>query len=1173
MVKQFLFLIGFLFSFTTLYSQIKINEVLSTNRIGITDEDNNHVDWFELYNNSNSTINLEGYSISDKNEVSQSWVFPAYEMRPHSYLLVFASGKDRKNISLKYQTIIDLGDQWSYAIPPSNTIGNQWRKKGYNDSSWKKGPSGFGYGDGDDNTIIQPLTSIYIRKTFNVENRSNVKSIIFHVDYDDAFIAFINGHVIAMENINLPEKNNFENVQVTNGNEAKIYQGDYPVKYEILPEIVSLLEGENVIAIQGYNLNAASTDFSLIPFLTIGNSDYTYNKLSQYIKPIGEAGLHTNFSINKEGESLYLFNNRKELIDSINVVPLTDDVSYGRFPDGSNTLKYFKTPTPGKTNTKPSNENRIDSIFFSVASGFYKQTVHLNLSTQQSDVYIRYTTDGSEPTINSKAYSSSITINKTSTLRAATFLNEEINSEVFTSSYILYASHNLPVISISSNPKNFFDYYEGILVEGPNAEYNDPRYGANYWMNWEKPINLEYFDWDGKQQINQKAGIRIFGGWSRMNPQKSMAVFARNIYGNNRFEYPFFQDRETDEYKSFLLRNSGNDWSYTMLRDGYVSEVIKTLDIDRMAFQPTVVYLNGEYWGILNMREKPNEHYMANNHGVDPNEVNRIEGNSWLIQGTTNRYKQLISFIENKELKKEADYQWASNEIDVSCFIDYELTEIYINNRDWPGNNIKFWNTNDVNSKWRWIIYDTDFGLGIYNTDDYTQNGIKFATEAYNNDWPNPQWSTLLLRRMLSNQEFKVQFINRMADLMNTVFDPTFMNSKLDSLSSVIDSEIGDHQTKWRRNYEQWEQNVNKIPYFIKNRPRYVREHFRQYFKLSNNYNVHLRVSNQNHGQIKISTITPKNYPFIGSYFSDVPIHIIALPKPGYKFVKWEQDNNSTNNELILTLTGTTKLHAVFEPDYSTEKSVKINEINCFSDKDLNTGDWIELHNTGNNTVSLAGWKLYDSNKASAFIFGSDACIYPNDYLVVYGNKYQFKSIHPKLTNAIGQFKFGLNNNGEVIVLEDYEENIIDYVSYKATLPWPIQPLTSAATLELIDPKTDGNKGENWQTGPNGGTPGRANSSITSASKLPILTHQASCFPTRFSDFTTLRFYSEGNDEFSISIFDLQGRLKKTVSGNINEQGTHYIDIFIEQNHYQSGIYFIKLQTKFGVETLKVIKN
>ena len=373
---------------------------------------------------------MEGYIITDRNTTSNGWELPAVELAPKSFILLYASGKDRKNIAINYHTIIDRGDNWQYKVPQNETIDSNWRLPGFNTTAWRTGSSGFGYGDGDDNTIIQSLQSIYLRKSFQIETPDLIQKILLHVDYDDGFIAFINGKTVALGNTYLPDHLDPQNVKGNSDHEGLIYQKRIPGKFEIDASEIQLYKGENIIAIQGYNISEGSSDFSLIPIVTIGSSTYTSHKLSQYIGQMGEGGLHTNFSINKDGETVYLFNKNKQLIDSLQVVALESDIAYGRYPDGNNSYKYFPTPSPGEPNTNGIDEIRNDKVIFSHPSGFYNQTININLSTNANDVSIRYTTDCSSPNKTSKIYNQYITTSKNKVTKTANLITHANNGSI-----------------------------------------------------------------------------------------------------------------------------------------------------------------------------------------------------------------------------------------------------------------------------------------------------------------------------------------------------------------------------------------------------------------------------------------------------------------------------------------------------------------------------------------------------------------------------------------------------------------------------------------------------------------------------------------------------------------------------------------------------------------------
>jgi hypothetical protein len=274
------------------------------------------------------------------------------------------------------------------------------------------------------------------------------------------------------------------------------------------------------------------------------------------------------------------------------------------------------------------------------------------------------------------------------------------------------------------------------------------------------------------------------------------------------------------------------------------------MDIDRMAFQPTVVYLNGEYWGILNLREKVNSNYIAENHHVNPDDVNLLESNASIIEGTNTSYLQINSYLNSNILETEQKYLQVSNKIDVNNFIQYQLTEIYVNNKDWPGNNIKYWNTNEPGSLWRWIMFDTDFGFSIWDNSAYMYNTLAFALATNGPDWPNPPWSTLLFRRMMSNPAFKSDFINQYADRLNTSFAPDRVISVVDSLTQLYVFEINDHLNRWGLSYSNWQNNLTNIKNFASNRPGYCRNHMKSELELQGTILIWIEINSPGAGYL-----------------------------------------------------------------------------------------------------------------------------------------------------------------------------------------------------------------------------------------------------------------------------------------------------------------------------------
>ena len=1170
------YLFIFLFPISFTQAQIVINEFLASNINGILDEDNEYPDWLEIYNRGSQIEDLSEYYLTDDIMVPDKWNFPSLNLAPGEYLFVFASGKDRKVVPLTYQTIIDMGDIWQYIVPQSDQ-GTAWRYAGFDASAWTTGPSGFGYGDDDDNTIISTTLSVFIRKEFLVTDLASIQKLILNMDYDDGFVAYLNGTEIARVNLGAAGQE-IPYDQGTNDllHEATIWQGGAPEIFDISNPQDILVEGTNVLAIQGHNVSLTSSDMSLIPFLTVGRSGTAYiNNVSDYLSfPTG--GLHTNFKIGMSGESLYLSDISGLIIDSVSGVSLPNDVSFGRQPDGSSLWYYFGEPTPGQSNsTTGIAEIIIDTVVFSKKGGMYNTGTSIMLSSDGGG-NIYYTLDGSIPTEDDVLYSGPIGISKNTVIRARVIGSGILPGPVVTNTYITELDHEFPIVCLSTDPFNLWDEFTGIFAMGPNpGDY--PYFGANFWQDWEKTIHFELYDPSGVKQIDQGAGMKVFGAWSRALDQKSVSLFARSQYGKGSFEYHFFKNKPIDKFESIILRNSGNDNMELQFHDGFMTGLTNGMDVDRQAFQPAAVYFNGEYWGILNLREKVNEHFIASNHHVDPDSVNILELAGDVVFGSNEDYLEILQYLNvNTTLQDDSRYAWMNERVDINNYIQYQLTQIYLNNTDWPGNNVKYWNTTHSGSKFRWILYDTDFGFGIWNVEDYRENTLSFALNPNGPDWPNPPWSTLLFRRMVTNLDFRYNFVNQYCDRLNTNFLPSVINHKLDSLKTLFNTEIQYHFDRWWGNYQTWSNKIEDKKTFGRLRPGYARSHLRTQFGLGSEFNVTVDVSDKNAGKVKLNTIYPFSYPFEGVYIQNVPIQLTALPKPGYKFVRWEGSVNSATPSINYKMTSPGNFKAVFAEAGAADISVVINEINYSSADFLDTKDWVEIVNNGLSTMDLENWLLSDTGPDSGFFFPAGIILAPGEYLVICRDLHDFRAINPNVINSTGDFTFGLSSQGDILRLYDADGNLMDAVDYFVYDPWPENAAGTGSTIELIEPSLENMLGQNWQASGIGGTPGRPNTGIVNLEPISSVEHNSSvfeCFPNPFVDFTTIQFHVNTPAHYRLEIFDINGRLVQVMVDEYLQKGNYYID-WSGENQYneelKGGVYTIRLS---GNDTIKTIKT
>jgi hypothetical protein len=1167
----------FLFLSVQLSSQVLINEFSSSNVSGITDEDGDHSDWIELYNSSALETNLEGYHLSDDAHNLKKWTLPAISLKSGYYLLIFASGKDRTALPLSFQTIIRKGADWQFLVPSSD-IGNSWRNNGFDAFTWNTGSSGFGYGDNDDSTVLDNIISVYIRKEFVINNLQDISELVLSIDYDDGFVAFINGHEIARSNLGTAGSAVAYNQTANASREATMYGGGNPVNFNISDPANFLVEGVNVIAVQGHNNSSGSSDFSLIPILSLGFSGAGYgDDTPEYIQLNGNK-LHSNFKISNEGETLILSRPDSSILDSVSPIPLLADISYGRKPDGKDSWFYFTSPTPNSANINNGDTAlaSCDTVKFSINGGYISGGFELQLSSDDPSDSIFFTLDGSEPSLNNPLYISPILISKNTIVRARSLNSQKLPGVISTNTYIT-RHHTLPVISLSTNPENLWDNNTGIYVMGPNASIDYPYYGANFWQDWERKAHMELYDINGVKQIDQDIGIKIFGAYSRAVAQKSLALFARREYGKGSFDYKFFKDKPINKFESIVLRNGGNDWDQAILRDGLTSTLIRDMDLDRMAFQPSIVYINGEYWGILNIREKVNTNFIAENHYVNPDNVNLLENNGNIIEGSNTSYLQMTNFLNSNTLETEQNYLQVSNKIDIKNYIQYQLTEIYVNNKDWPGNNIKYWNTNDPGSLWRWIVFDTDFGYSIWENSAYSFNTFKFALATDGPIWPNPPWSTLLFRRMLTNPGFRNEFVNQYSDRINTNFSAANINAATDSLKQIFLPEISDHLIRWGLSYNNWENNFTKIKNFANYRPAYARDHMKSVLGLGEALEIKVEINIPGSGKVRVNSIVPDNYPFYGVYFKDIPIKLTAIPAPGYKFLKWERSSLVTYSKTIdynMVTAGTFK--AIFTYAESSDIKIVINEIKYNSLPEKDTKDWIELYNAGNTSVNLKNWIISDAGPESGFTIPSDIILSPGMYIVICRDITAFRQILPKVKNTIGDMNFGLSSSGDDINLFDPQKNLSDFVSFTPNPPWPTDANGTGASIELLNPLMDNNMGNNWRSKPDGGSPGERNflTEVNSPEENYLSGCTLNCFPNPFRDYTTIRIEVSKPGRYKLEVYDLQGRLIKIMADRILEPGPYSIDWGGKNSInglLQGGVYIIRLSGANRICNLKVI--
>ncbi len=556
---------------------------------------------------------------------------------------------------------------------------------------------------------------------------------------------------------------------------------------------------DNSINLREYSLSDGKYNWSF-PSQNIAPHEYLLVWTDKQAEAVG--GLHTNFKLSMDGESIIL-RKQNEIIDDIIFPKQKNNISF----TVQNGELFYMTPSPEAENLSAiSHLIRAKKPIFSLESGFYNGTQQLTLE-QPDGGEVFYTTDGSIPTQNSQKYTQPITIDKTTVVRARSLLPNYMLSTVKSHTYLINEDIKLPVMSLAVNDEFLNDNEIGIYTAGDGNPI------PNYKNNWMRAGSIEYIK-DGKSQFSANIGMRIHGATSRENHKKSLNIYAKSRFGKKSIKYKLFDDKNITKFKSFVLRNSGETGrKHTeLLKNALIHEIVAgQMDIDYQAYQPSVLFINGQYWGIYNIREKGNESYIENNHGIDRKDVDYLRIDEPITKNPA--YDEIVNIT---------DYATLASKIDIDEYINYMITEIYDANDDWPSVNNIAWRQISTNGKWRWVLDDTDNGFGLVNHESLRQLLDTSTAKSY----PNPIWSTKLFRTLMQNAEFKNKFVTTFNKHLDTTFQPARVNAIIDQMQAVIAPEVDRDFARWQYTNpsDSWTTMVGYLHSFANNRNAIVRD-------------------------------------------------------------------------------------------------------------------------------------------------------------------------------------------------------------------------------------------------------------------------------------------------------------------------------------------------------------
>ncbi len=687
---------------------------------------------------------------------------------------------------------------------------------------------------------------------------------------------------------------------------------------------------------------------------------------------------HVNFKLDCDGAALYLYDEEGLSVDHVEYSYAYPEVSYARKSDAGDVWATCITPTPGAANegcefsAKRAGKPRVN-----IPAGLYADQLMIELESDGGT--IKYTTDGSEPDGRSAVWGGRMFINETTVLRARTYKKGCIPSEILTATYIIEKGREitLPIVSITTNPENLWNDTIGIYCVGTNGVTgNGVSYNANWNRDWRRPANVEIINNPHGSYISQQCDISIGGGWSRSYPEKSIELNAEKKYeGRNSFDVRLFAQKPYYRFKSINLRNSGNDFYSSMCRDALQQCIYAgTVDVDYQAYQPAVHFINGEYYGIINMRERSNQHYVYSNWGYEKEDIdlihNTASGNITL--GDKEAIDRLLSLVDAGV--NDVSYKEITTLLDIDEYINYIVVQSFSGNTDWMSNNVKFYRSRN-NGGFRWVLFDLDGGFTNMNYNQFTATDRSGLS---NTSVPTGR----IFQGLVKYAPFREKFIAHATAVVGGAMRSERVNRIKENIYEQIATEMPYHTKRWGTGYDfAWQ--CNNYVNFAKNRKEIYCKQLAESFSLG--VPAQLFVKPDVKTAIYLDGVEVPTGVFDGYVHKNKVYRLSADVPYGYKFSHWtvlagykptssgeelkEFAPDYTDTELNLNVASDAytvtphfvridSLHSHLVPP------VRINELGANKELVRNDrfekSDWIELYNRTDSVYDIAG--LYISN-------------------------------------------------------------------------------------------------------------------------------------------------------------------------------------------------------------------
>jgi len=587
---------------------------------------------------------------------------------------------------------------------------------------------------------------------------------------------------------------------------------------------------------------------------------------------------HANFKLGAEGEEVGLFSPAGSRIDSVVFGLQMTDISYGRHPDGAATWGYFGEPT-ARTNNRPPvlshNLHRAPAVAISPDGPLFTNgTVTVTLASGPEVTEIRYTTNGAAPSSASILFTNPVMLTTSGVIRARAYAAGLHPGPVATRTFLVNERQpDLPILSMVVDPFLFFDPQRGIYT--------------NVIKEREVPGHLEFHTTPTNAGFRIDAGFRIYGLNTFLYAQKPFTVYLDGKYGQDVLAYQLFPDKAIGEFDRFILRNGNDDWSTTFFRDTLGQSMLRgVLDNAIQSYRPCAMYLNGRYYGLMNIQEKMDEMYCVKNRGVALEDVDFFEmdgtatTDDWILNaGTADGWNALMAFVGTNNLADPAAYAHVKSQVDIEDLVDYVAGQVFVYDSSWFHNR-KWWRDRNPGGKWRFCFVDLDRAL---RTNSLNSNVISTMTSGSRD--------MFIFRECISNAEFRAYAVQRIMAHLGSSFSTNRTLPLINAEAQRLRNEMVEHIKAYGTrggipSLATWDAQVEAVRIYVRQRPAIALQQVASYFGTGQTARIRVDTGG---GAGRITANHVALDPSVTNTFvAGLPVRIKAIPEIGQTFVQWE---------------------------------------------------------------------------------------------------------------------------------------------------------------------------------------------------------------------------------------------------------------------------------------------